>query len=187
MALQSSRDEADRLRAFVFCVPASAQAPQRPPLVYDPDKLEFATPWAQSSPCLGDYSDPICIAATVVVCGVLRERPECRPDDRYQRHYNPLNGNRIEYRILRAGYVPKDRLEYFEEYVLGAPEIRNFRLARRKATAAQIAIRQRICDPRRAACDVEIEAAILVNLEWQNRRWIYLNASMFRDDDWAAE
>jgi hypothetical protein len=169
----------------LWALPAAGQ--ERPGLTFDPDRIEWALPWAQSSLCLGDASDAFCLAATVVVCGVVRERRECLPRGTYQPHHNPLGGNRIEYRIVRAGYVPRHRLSYLEDAVILLPDVLRLRERREPPTVAQIVIRQRICDPRQPPCATDRETDIVVHLERLDRRWLYLNSSLFRLDDWMSE
>jgi hypothetical protein len=170
---------------LAWALPVMGQ--ERPALVFDQDKIEWALPWAQSSPCLGDTSDAFCLAATVVVCGVLRDRPECLPRGTYQPHYNPLGGNRIEYRVVRAGYVPFTNLWVFENHVIRDTEFETDLLVRRRAVAAQIVIRQKICDPWRPLCESDRETDILANLELRNGRWLLLGSTIHYPDLWKAD
>ena len=170
---------------FFWAMPISAQ--ERPALIYDSDKIEFATPWAQSSPCLGDTSDAFCLAATVVVCGVIRDRYECLPRGTYQPHHNPLGGSRIEYRVVRAGYVPTENLWSLENRVIRATSFETDFLVRRRAVAAQIVIRQKICDPARPPCEPDRETDILLTLELRSGRWHLLDSTIHYSDLWRAE
>jgi hypothetical protein len=95
MKTRNSSDMRTTLLAMAFALlvgPAGAQ--QRPTLRFDPNRIEFATPWAQSSPCLGDRSDPMCTAHAIVVCETLARRPECGDFPRLRTFSNPYGWTR---------------------------------------------------------------------------------------------
>lgn len=164
--------------------PADAQ--QRPALRFDPNRIEFATPWAQSSPCLGDTRDPICLAQTVVVCGILGRRAECQ-DRGYGRHHNPERHDRIEYRIARAGIVPYERLETMQEILFGTLDVDRTPMTARRAVIAQIVMRQNICPASEASCEGSLATDILVILEHTRRGWTHQWSGIFLRDLWFAD
>jgi hypothetical protein len=170
---------------LALALPAAAQ--DRPRLTFDQDKIEWALPWAQSSPCLGDTSDALCLAATVVVCGVLHERRECRSERTYQKHHNHVGGHRVAYQIWSAGYVPDHRLEYLEDIVIAAPNVLRLAQRRQRPIVAQILIWQRICDPHHPPCVSDRETGIIVHLEWRGGRWVYLTAGIYSTGDWISD
>ena len=163
-----------------------AVAQQRPELRFDPNKIEFATPWAQSSSCLGDTRDPICLAQTVVVCGILERRAECT-DPRYGGHHNPQGHDRIEYRIARAGIVPFDRLEAMQEDLLGEYDLHRFPMTLRRAVIAQIHIRQSYCPAREASCEGFLGAELSVLVERTRRGWKYVTTTWYSRYAWYAD
>jgi hypothetical protein len=164
--------------------PADAQ--QRPALRFDPNRIEFATPWAQSSPCLGDTRDPICLAQTVVVCWILHGRPECA-GGLYAKHFNPQNHDRIEYRIVRAGIVPLARLEEMQESLFGSLDVDRAPMAARHAVIAQIVIRQNTCPAGEASCEGFLATDNLIIVERKRRGWTLQWGRDFRRYDWYAD
>lgn len=164
----------------------TAWAQQRPALNFDPNRIEFATPWAQSSPCLGDRSDPVCLAQTIVVCEVFMLRPECA-DPRYDGHDNPQAHDRVEYRIARAGIVPFERLEAMQESLLGEYDLDRHPMTVRRATIAQFVVRRSICPSSDASCEGALWTDILVMVERTRRGWTLVVSGLFSRDDWYAD
>ncbi|MFM7347216.1 MAG: hypothetical protein ACKO1J_17825, partial [Tagaea sp.] len=106
-----------RLLLWTICLTllaGTAGAQDRPALRFDPDKIEFATPWAQSSPCLGDRSDPMCTAHTIIVCATFSARPECADFPRQHKFSNPQGWTRVEYRIVAAGIVTRRAVRRYD-------------------------------------------------------------------------
>lgn len=164
----------------------AADAQQRPVLNFDPNRIEFATHWAQSSPCLGDTSDPVCLAETMVVCGFIEHRSEC-VRGRHERYYNPQRYDRVEYRIARAGIVPFERLEEMQENLLGHVSVDLSPMTARRATVAQFLIRQSVCFARDASCEGSLWTDILVVVERTRRGWIPVLYGPSFHDTWFAE
>jgi hypothetical protein len=164
--------------------PAGAQS--RPELRFDPNRIEFATPWAQSSPCLGDRSDPVCLAQTAVVCGILVGRPECR-NERFGQYSNPQDHDRIEYRISRAGIVPFERVEAMQEDLLGEADIELSPMTARRAVIAQFVVRRSLCSASEASCEGALWTDILVVVERTRRGWTFVLSQLHFGDGWYAE
>ncbi|MFM7346770.1 MAG: hypothetical protein ACKO1J_15545 [Tagaea sp.] len=178
-----------RLLLWTICLTllaGTAGAQDRPALRFDPDKIEFATPWAQSSPCLGDRSDPICFVQTMIVCGILETRPECSAC-RFGRYYNPQRHDRIEYRIARAGLVPFERLEAMQENLLGEYDLDRNPMTRRRAVTAQFVIRQSVCPAIDASCEGSLWTDILIVVERTPRGWIPIVYGPLFQGDWFAD
>ena len=172
------------LGVLLLAGPIASQ--DRPALRFDPNQIEFATPWAQSSLCLGDMHDPSCLAQTVVICSILLNRTECGKhlSGGYD---NPLNYDRIEYRILRAGYVAFERLEAMQEHLLGQFDSARHPMAIRRAVIAQYLIRRNICPAAEANCEGFLATDVLVILELTRRGWGLVNSQLFGRADWYAD
>jgi hypothetical protein len=175
------------LLAVLFAILGfAAHAQERPALRFDPNRIEFATPWAQSSPCLGDRTDPICTAQTVVACGILTLRAEC-VGRRYGLHHNPQRHDRIEYRIVRAGIVPFERLEEMQENLIGFIDVDLSPMTARRAVIAQIVIRWNMCPASEASCEGYLASSQMVAIERTRRVWAPVTGGSDADHDWYAD
>lgn len=164
----------------------TADAQQRPTLRFDPNRIEFATPWAQSSPCLGDTSDPVCFVQTMVVCGIIEDRAECKAGG-YSLVYNPHRYDRIEYRIARGGVVPLERLEAMQESVLGEIDVDLSPMAARRAVVAQFWVRQSICPASDASCEGSLWTDFLIVVERTRRKWVFVISLPYDSYKWYAD
>ncbi|MCM0021491.1 MAG: hypothetical protein NBV67_15985 [Tagaea sp.] len=164
----------------------SAAAQNRPALRFDPNKIEFATPWAQSSPCLGDRSDPVCFVQTMVVCGVVEQRPECS-GGHYSLVYNPQRYDRIEYRVARGGIVPFERLEAMQEALLGEIDVDLSPMTARRAVVAQFWVRQSMCPASGASCEGSLWTDFLIVVERKRRGWVFVVSDRYDRYRWYAD
>lgn len=164
----------------------TAGAQGRPELRFDPNKIEFATPWAQSSPCLGDTRDPVCFVQTMVVCGVVEQRPECS-GGRYGSYYNPQRYDRIEYQIARGGIVPFERLEAMQEALLGEIDVDLSPMTARRAVVAQFWVRQSICPASSASCEGSLWTDFLIVVERKRRGWKSVAFRFYSSEYWYAD
>ena len=97
--------------ALLLLLAAQAQAQEGGNLI------QFVTPWAASSPCFGDASQPLCAVETLIGClGHARKGPDCArvyP----QRGEEGLEKNRVEYYFTRFKIVDKAlSRKLWEEY-----------------------------------------------------------------------
>jgi hypothetical protein len=165
--------------------PASAQ--QRPTLRFDPNRIEFATPWAQSSPCLGDRSDPMCTAHAILVCATFSRRPECGDFPRQHKFSNPQGWTRVEYRIVAAGIVSHEAVRRFDQ----SNDRERFEplsgLAYIAPGVLQVRIMDRTCGPDAADCSTAPWRDLMIVAERRRGTWSYVEYMSFRGGVWLVE
>ncbi|MFM7347214.1 MAG: hypothetical protein ACKO1J_17815 [Tagaea sp.] len=130
--------------------------------------------------------DPVCLAQTAVVCGILGLRPECK-NKQYGRYHNPQSHDRVEYRIARTGIVPFERLEAMQGDLLGEYDLDRNPMTRRRAVIAQFVIRRSFCLAIDASCEGSLWTDILVVVERTRRGWIFVLSRQYFGEGWYAD
>jgi hypothetical protein len=172
--------------AFLASAAAPANAGGNPP-EFDPDRIEFATPTSQSSDCFGDLRTLICAAETRIICSVLEWRHDCAGIQFLRRAWNPDRHERLEYKIIAAGTISRQRYAAFarahaEELKYGPTSYGWVRPG-----VGQIRFLERTCDGTLPSCDgVEWSDTMLV-FEFANGVWIDRNGMSFLPEDWFID
>lgn len=164
-----------------------AGAQQRPALNFDPNKIEFATPWAQSSPCLADRTDPMCTAHAIVVCATFSNRPECADFPRQHKFSNPQGWTRVEYRIVAAGIVTRAAVRRFDEITSRERFEAESGLAYVAPGILQVRVMDRACGPNVADCSAVPWRDLMIVAERRRGVWGYVEYMSFRGGVWLVD
>ncbi|MEK7245224.1 MAG: hypothetical protein AAB223_04315 [Pseudomonadota bacterium] len=78
---------------------------------FDPTQIRIITPTEATSKCIGDPSTPLCAIETTIGCARHVWNEGCPRVAMNFRRNNPSLHLRIEYVILKAGFVNKDKVE----------------------------------------------------------------------------
>ncbi|MCM0020061.1 MAG: hypothetical protein NBV67_08715 [Tagaea sp.] len=179
-----------RLLLWTMCLAllaGSAAAQNRPALRFDPNKIEFATPWAQSSPCLADRTDPLCTAHAIIVCEIFSRRPECADFPNQHKFSNPQGWTRVEYKIVEAGFMSREAVRRFDV------ETSRERLEQPTGFAyvapgnLQARILTRRCGPGASDCEAANWDELMIVSERRRERWEFSTLMLFFAGRWLVD
>jgi hypothetical protein len=173
------------IAATLLACPADAQ--QQPALRFDSDRIEFATPWAQSSTCLADRADPLCTAQAILVCSIFSARSECADFPRLGRFSNPEGWTRVEYRIVAAGRVTAKAVREFDRATgrerFSAPSASAFV----EPGMHQVRLQERKCAVPSPDCAGVPWMDTMVSMTREAGRWNVVNHGLFDGRVWLVD
>lgn len=167
-----------------FAATAGGLEPDRSPVEPPPGaEIRYITPDGGSSPCFGDLTKPLCAIETAIGCTHYVWNPACPLVTRWKG--NDPENLRVEYIVLRAGSVNRERVKKLKEGDNSDPPEYGWV----RPNSVQAHFLGRTCPAREHTCDGVSWMASLINVNFSpvEDSWFVTLSGLWDGRDWFVD